>query len=343
MNKFIIKLIYLITIFIVLLALKKYATPYYLGNRTFKTKLKYYQQNKDNINTVVFGSSRLFRQVNPTLLDSLLKIEKTVTFNFAFQAAFNPESYYLYEKFVKNLDGGDIKYAFLELQDLNLLTNFNAKTTQGSYWNTLANFKFSNDYLKSSNLPAHKNEEINRAYLNSFLYSFYDFSILSELFKSNKKIKGINGFYPLEKNMIDMGKKNDLRKRWNKFHSDTLGLINRIEAARKVEKFYNHKANFNETHYGRLIKLISISRIKGIHLFLILPPRLTERQYRELAPLFVSLPKENVIEICEYETHKDLYNVKNSFDIGHFNNNGANIFTKYLAEKVNQKLNTPLF
>ena len=75
--------------------------PYYYGNELFAKKLAYYNKHQENYNTVIFGSSRMYRQVIPDLLDSILIQDNISSFNFASQACFNPESYYLYENFIE--------------------------------------------------------------------------------------------------------------------------------------------------------------------------------------------------------------------------------------------------
>lgn len=83
MRKFIKNLALFSLIFILIMALKKYITPYYLGDLQYSSKLKYYKKNKNEFNTVIFGSSRLYRHIDPNILDSLLIGKGVHSFNFA--------------------------------------------------------------------------------------------------------------------------------------------------------------------------------------------------------------------------------------------------------------------
>jgi len=90
--------------------------PYY-GNAQYNTKLNYFNQNKSDYNSVVFGSSRLYRHFNTKLFDSLTN-DNIKSFNLAAPGTYNPEAYFLYDEFLKKVNHNTIKYAFIELQSL---------------------------------------------------------------------------------------------------------------------------------------------------------------------------------------------------------------------------------
>lgn len=303
----------------------------------YSEKQSFYFQDPANYNFAVFGSSRMYRQIDPLLLDSLLEEHNISTFNFATAGAYNPESYYLYENFIRKIDENAIEFAILELQKLNLISEKNIKTTRGNYWNTIPILKYSLNYISNSNYTTESKNVIRKKYLKSFFYrciSFHKIYILKHyLFKSKINMKGKNGYYPLEDEM----KNNALiLDRYQTFHKDTSAIIERIHAASQIGSLGNENAFLNKAHLKYLQQLIIKSADKGIHLIFFISPRLELDFYTELIPIYNYLPKEHVVEIANYNKYKQLYLTKNSFDVGHLNTTGAGILSTYLAEQLEQ-------
>ena len=337
MKKYLLKIFIFLTILILFLVLKNATQPYYTGNLNYKSKLSFFKKNQSEYNAVFFGSSRIYRQVNNAILDSLL-IAKDIPFlsyNFGLVGVYNPQSYYLYDNFLDNLKSNNIQYAFLELQKLNLIT-LNAQTTKGSYWNNYKYYKYSYNYIESSNYSDSLKKEFHSSYNKSFIYKFIDLHVVKNYFLSNGNKKEFihQGFYSLEDEMNNQKNGNGLEKRWKDFRSDTTTLQERIKAA-KITASEIPKDSFNKEHYKILNYLLEKSSEKGIHLFFILPPRLPLEDYSELIPICDSLRSEHVIL-----THNDpeLYLTKNTFDIGHLNNSGSEYYTQLLSNNVSQKI-----
>ncbi|GAB5472898.1 MAG: hypothetical protein Mars2KO_09970 [Maribacter sp.] len=311
-------------------------TPFYLGNSAFKGKVKSFQKNGQQYNTVVFGSSHSYRQFNPNVFDSLMTDYNLSTYNMATGGTFNPESYYQYEQFLKRLDNNVVKYAFLELKPLKFYDWKNTNTTKGSYWNTTSTLSYALNYINASDYDKTEKIVLTKTYLNSFLNSFIDIGILKGLlFKPS--VKGKTGFFPLDKELSSKKRNNEFTTRHTIFLADTTVLQERIAAAKNIPRYYNSK-DINSVHLNHLKHLISASKEKGIHLFLLVPPRLKDRDYQEVIPLLNELPNDHSLELANYQENKDFYSAKNSFDIGHLNLNGANLFTKKCAELATEKL-----
>lgn len=339
MRLFVKKVLFFLCFLCLILILKKLFTPYNWGNYDFDTKLTFFIENKENenFNTIFFGSSRIYRQVNTVYFDSLLKDLDIKSFNFSTPATFNPEAFFLYENFINKQYSKDIKYAFIELQDLKHLENSNIKTTKSSYWNNFYFFNYSINYILNSDLKFKSKLIKILSYFKSFLYGFTDFEFFKkeaplDKRKSKKRI-GVQGFYSLDKELAETAGKNSFYKRWSEFNSDTTILSERIDGFYKAKKINSSKNFINQYYLTYLNNLIEKSKKKGISLIFILPPRLTEKEYIELLPIANSLPPNNIIKLHDPDKFKDLYLAKNSFDIGHLNAAGANIFTKNLADE----------
>jgi len=331
------KILILFIIIFLLIFIKKEVTPFYFGNITFKIKYEDYNKRNEKFNAAVFGSSFVFRQINTLLFDSLLNKYELSTYNFGTISESNPESYFLYENFLQNIDSGDIKIAILELQSLRYYLPSNQRTTRATYWNNKKYLKYSINYIKDSHYPKEKKYGMYKSYIESYLYSFVDFSILENLIRQgDAKQLGVNGFYHLDKVMIDKKGENTIySRRWANFHSgrSKLRLEERVNAAQIVTESIPQEA-VNKSHLKLLNHLIKASYNKGVHLFLFVPPRLTESQYIEVVGISNALPFKNSIQLYQYPKYRELYEVVNSFDYGHLNRKGADIFTKYLAIEV---------
>jgi hypothetical protein len=336
MKKFILKGLALFFILILLLFIRKEVTPFHVGNLLFKTKYEDYIKRNEKFNAVIFGSSYVYRQVNTPLFDSLLNKYELSTYNFGTGALYNPESYFLYENFLQNIDSGEVKIAFLELQTLRHFLPENQRTTRASYWNNERFLTYAINYIQDSDYPDEKKYAMYKLFIDSYLYSFIDLSIIENQFRrGNLRELGVNGFYHLEKAMLESRGNPAFENRWNDFQfgDGKSKLAERVNAAQKVTEFTPQEA-INKTHLELINHFIEASYNKGIHLVIFLPSRLAESQYDELVGISNSLPLKNSIQLYQYPKFRELYEVDNSFDYGHLNRKGADIFTKYFAIEV---------
>ena len=170
MNKFIKKTIVFFILLLTFLFLKKIITPFYIGDKIFSAKYADFLKRNEQFNSVVFGSSRLYRHVNSMYLDSLLTDYNISTYNFSNGGTYNPESYYLYDNFINSIESGNIKCAFIELQQLHPYSEGNCKTTKASYWNTTRYLFYSFDYINNSEYDSKTKHELYECYLKSYFF-----------------------------------------------------------------------------------------------------------------------------------------------------------------------------
>jgi hypothetical protein len=320
------------------LSLKKAALPYYLGNNQFNQKRSHFQANQADFNTIFFGSSRIYRHINPILFDSLLVEEKIHSYNFGCRGAANPEAYFLYENFVNELPKNQIKYAILEIQRVKLF-HPNETTTRGSYWNTWANFQYGMTHIWHSNRQIL--DKITGLYTfgKSFIYSFYDLEIFKKRSYKlpSKKENATNGFYAIDQFMQETNPKGLIRQE-EKLLVDTSKLIQQRLAGEKPYDFYWKNNSINPIHYEKLLELIEISKKKGIHLFIFLPPKFGAKFYAKFIPIINQLPQKNVINMFGYQKYADLFLSKHAYDYAHLKGSSAVLHTRYLAELMREKV-----
>ena len=306
------------------------------GNKWYSAKYTYFVEHHERFNAVIWGSSRVDRHVNPSILDAALKDYHITTFNLGSPGTYNPEEYYLYDNFLKSVEKHPIKYAFLELQPLRGFGGSNLYASKNLYWLNLKYLRFSIKSLCASNLRSQKKMEFIEnccsRYIAKFLYGWK--SLVSN---SRSKIdrmwigKNEDGFCPLDVEMVLAGDNDRLKERLTAFLEDTTVLDERASLANK--SFSGQHGQFvEEDHLKKLMELIEKSKQKGIHLVFIIPPRLG--RYEKLLALKAGLPGRHIIEMANPKAFPELYQVDYSFDAGHLNSKGADIFTEYLADEL---------
>jgi len=342
MKIFLKRLVLFFSLLMAILILKKIFTPYYLGNVYFKPKLEYFNKNfkAKEYNTVFFGSSRIFRHVNTEVFDSIMSGEKIKTFNFGTVGTYNPESYFLYENFIDNLEEKSIDYAFLEIQALNDIDSENLTTTKGNYWNSVEFLNFAVNYISDTNKSDSEKASLMTRYFKSHFYSYFDVKIFKHYMMDTKNTvrrMGANGFYSLDDDLKETPNNKVLNQRREIFLADTETLTERRQSVLNIYRGGSDLV-LNDFHYTYLLSLIEKSKEKGVDLIFVLPPRLTADQYLELLPISNQLPKRNVINLSDPRDYNTLYMTDYSYDVGHLNARGATLMTKYLANGFKDKL-----
>ena len=157
MKKFIINISLFALLVWITNTLITWALPYSYGNDRFDQKRQHIEKNIESFNTIAIGSSRTDVAFVPNLFDSLTSSLALHSFNFGAGGTANPESYYLTENFVKNLEEKDIEYVFMELTTLRNVSFSNLTTTRSSYFFNNQNYSYAVRVINQSKDPdSHK-------------------------------------------------------------------------------------------------------------------------------------------------------------------------------------------
>ncbi len=326
-----------IAIFLVLnLVPHPFLSPYY-GNKWYATKYEHYMKHHRAYNAAIWGSSRMERQVDPRLLDAALHKYGISVFNFGAPGTYNPEEYYLYDKFLDSIEEHPIKYAFLELQPIRDYGEKNKYAMKALYWRNLDFFLFSLSTTLDSGFGLKREAKFiaghSLSYFARFLYGW------KSLYSSNRQERNLlwigrneDGFCPLERGEALKRDNDRLRERMEELLDDPSVLEERVSLANQAFS-EQHEQIVNEAHLNKLLALINKSREKGIHLVFVIPPRMGLR-YEELLALKNNLPERHIVEVANPKKYPELYKLEFSFDRGHLNKKGAEIYTKYLAVEL---------
>jgi len=324
-----------IILLFLLLIIKNSIIERNISNQLYVSKFADYTAKTEfrEYNSLFFGSSRIYRHIDSEYFDSL-NVEKNITsYNLGTPATFNPELYYLYELFLDKYERGEIadvlSYAIIELQTLNILTYENAVTKRGSYWNTFENYLYSIKYISTYNRPIKLKIKLIISYTVSYLtgISKYYMKLANE---SDNLLIMNQGFLSLEREVKLIGR-NTLSQRNLDFKENPEKLIIRLKNV-TTESLNEYKNGIVISPLAKKVNhLIQRSNKMGIQLFFIIPPRQGKDTYIDLLPLEKLFPN-NIINLADISSYPELYEMQNSFDVGHLNDNGTKFFTKYLSD-----------
>ena len=307
------------------------------GNDVFELKWNYLRKNEREVNLVFIGSSRTFRHIDPELFDSL-SLSKTESFNLGAQATFSPEVFYLLDKIIQS--DSKIKTVIMELQPVNDIGYQNLYAIKSFYWMNLSNWWMVQKYNWNSSLSSINKFTFGSKYFLSFIYRFYvgKFAMFLNRSSNDEKFLGglKNGFFSLDLQFDETNIDHEvLAKNKNKLKLNPKLLKARMEIAYQV---FNSKSEIipNQEYLKYLCYYIQKCQEKGIELIYFIPPRLGT--YDEIAGL--EKQKElNVINLANPVQYEEFYQLEYSFDLGHLNQKGAQLFTKKLWQEFIRRKN----
>jgi len=359
MKKFFINLILISAlIFIVsrILGVLVYAslnlTPWSWGSEIIDQKKNWLNQHRDEYNMLVIGSSRVYRQVDPEILDSLvITPEKIKSFNFGVNWLFIPETFYVFNNLVKK-EGLKYNYVIIELSKIRSIDYANFYTTRTIYWTNFSNYSFAVKAIASSNFAIHEKVATILAYSVNYIGNLINLGYITEAlsYKAHLPLYAgfpemgakSNGYNTLTTQPIgsSFSKEENTEARHLKFLSDTSAVTRRLHmSTRQFDKFEKNPEllkRYNKYYADHLNKMIDEAKNNGTHLVFLMSPRVDLNQYNELIPLFNNINPAHQIEISDGRKYPELYMAANSFDETHLNTEGAKIYTTILATKMNE-------
>lgn len=340
MKRFLLRCAVFAALLVSALQLVGLAVPFYWGNTGFATKMAYLKESGARYDTLLVGSSRIFRQVDPSVFDAATG-ELTNSFNLGVSATYNPEIYFLYERLLEDDVSSDVKFVLMELQSLNRIARMNAGTRAAIYSVDLETCRFAVSTLSEVEARPARRAEAIRHYRTSFLQRFFKLQILREMleFRFGSPPAGLvlgpnrDGFYALELQA------EEFPGRSRKIIARRAGLMRSPESIahrrmRAADVYRNPESwSFSRTHLRRLERIVDRSRARGIEIRFVLPPRLPASELEELLPIYERLGADLAIDLADPRAHPEFYAMENSFDLGHLNTRGAERFTRLLAAR----------
>lgn len=316
---------------------KKYVSTFY-GNDCIDVKYIEFMDLMENFNSIIVGSSRLYRNLDPTILDTTLAEYQLRTYNLACPATFNPEAYIILERLLSEIPEGKIKYAFVELQELDLIAPENIYTKK-YYWLEAESVKYIFAYTANSQINYLMKGYIYTSYAAAYLFQQIEFSSISKLINRNTPDslylgRHGNGYFTIEEHAKSLPEGNKYQQR----HLDLLKNPKKLaeRAQTPTPSTENTNLQSNSYHLQYLSQLISIANKKGVQVIFIVSPKLEISQ--ELIDTYSQLPMENTIPIEKYCYLPEYHQISYNFDVGHLNRDGSTFFSSAIGSAMKDKL-----
>ena len=287
------------------------------------------------------GSSRIYRQIDINYFDSLnnkIRGYKTHSFNLGAPATFAPQSYYLYNNFLKSEISNNCKVAFIELTILALIEDDLMHQERTTYWLNLSDlYLVFNSTIYRTDLSFKEKANHLHKYFVSYLecilgYGHFGEELFSsEYYKDSYIGKNHNGYFPLDCE-FEISKSKDLVLRKKELNLTEINA--RANESLNCEMHITN--NYDSVHLNYIKQLIFESKKRNINLIFVVPPRAASQQLINLAN---QIDVNHIINLSNFNKHPDFYSLRYSFDNGHFNSEGAELFTKSLFEEYENRNN----
>ncbi|MCP3933258.1 MAG: hypothetical protein GY705_29660 [Bacteroidetes bacterium] len=323
--------------------------PYHWGNPWYSVKISYLEKENDRpFNAYFFGSSKVYRQFDPTLFDSLAHAftnEEIRSFNMGAPGTFVPQTYYLYERFLNSELSNGVKYCFLELKDVFPIRKRLMHREKTNYWLGMSDLGFATKSIFADKTKSKINKATHSTrYLTTYIENALHIGHFGGLLTTPKYYEEDflgpfhNGYLPLEyeyKTTKNPTVREKLMMWQNAFEKEP----ERIDARKTMTvKAYNDSFHtfYDRVNQKRILELIDKKKKKGIELIFVLIAPEVERCRNSMINLSHNIPEPNLIDLANPTKYPDLYTVENNFDFSHLNTKGAGIFTSCFAEEFKQ-------
>lgn len=345
MKKFVIKLSVFIFIYLLVSNFLFLFVPYHYGNPWYSSKVKFLEldNNYEKYNTCFFGSSRVYRQINPNVFDSVVNNtanRNVKSFNLGAPATFSPQTYFLYKKFLKSELSRNVKTCFLELSNIQKIPTDQLGQERTNYYVNTGVFLFVvRSFFENKNIDFLRKIYYSSCYFRCYIENLFHLGHFKEaLLTSNYYSKNYlgnkkDGFYPIDIEFSETKNKplkDNFLKRREDLKDNLEVLYEKALLYKKNDSLTNKNfSSFDNNNLNKIMNLIQLSKDKGIHLFVILSPRTTSN---ELISLSKHIPEEHFINMSEPDKYPSFFKLKGSFDLGHFNSEGAFDYSKKIAD-----------
>lgn len=307
------------------------------------------QENSEGYNTVFVGSSKTFRGIDPNAFDSYvnrLSDEGTKTFNFGLGGATSGQIYGL-SKHIIDTYNEDIKYLFVELRSVETSTRKkafvkNLHTKRATIWmSDFASLKYAlRSFWGAKNLALSFIEKIRFSvyFFVKYLDNRLNIGIVTDMIERRnanpdfEKELGQNGFVGLAP-----GSEPGLMKRHNKFKKEAKQIVKESRLHSKKTFGRNSIEGFedqiNQAYVSELESLINYGAEKGVKVIVVALPLLKSSDYRNVFPVFKSLPEDAKIDLCNSLSNKELYMEEHCWDESHRNVKGAELMSQRAGQR----------
>lgn len=289
-------------------------------SKRYIEKIHFLEEHKESLDTIFFGSSKIYRQINPALYDSLTNHK---SFNFGIASCFPPSCTKKFNKLSELIRSSNIKTVFFELGTLAAISDY--QESEELYYNFTSLYDFETILFHSGEFRMDLLSNVVKAtfhkYTRGLRLLFYEVKNYK-----NRSFEDSLGFQPL-----DYEKAKAIYSRHEAFIKNP--VIRNSEWRENLTDRTNHSITLYQDYLARILNKYKDAGIQVV--LLISPssnPNLIYQQHSEFL-------KQNMLPILNFSSKKrypNLYQIENFFDLAHLNKQGAKIYTRLIAEEWSQ-------
>jgi hypothetical protein len=311
--------------------------PVFWGSPGLDLKVRHVRDGRTPYDRVFVGSSHLFRQVVPSVLDSALG-DGTRSFNAAWAATYSPEAEIACERILSGPHPP--REVLLELIPFVVFEQRSFDHYRSWYYmdgSTTAMLVRHDATLSGMGL-ARRFQHIGND-LRAFAYAATKPGLQDRFLGDGRLLDTAivmgplgDGHVPFEWQQNHNPRVKSLRERMEALAVDTGVISARAQAIARIYQGASSSA-MSTVHKARIEALIRLADERGVRLRFVLPP-LWPVQDEEVVSLLASLPEDRRIDLSDPARFPDFYRMENIFDAGHLNARGARLFTLRLADRL---------
>jgi hypothetical protein len=288
--------------------------PFY-GNNEFVMKLD--SANSKFHNYYFFGSSRIATGLDPIVFDSIMHLhnEPSQSFNLATHGTFFCENEYLLDHF-EQLASVKNSTVFVEFNNVMSVDRKRLDTDKNLYYQNLSNLRFILEFAGSDAFRSPKELLVSSHYILSYSLSGFlavlnlgksDCLVAGERHENKKWIKGFEGLHAVYK-----------------------GKFKPLTYLSSTKEAFESNQSVNEALKQKFLDRIDKGKKLGIHYYFILTPK---NYTADMASIFKCLPKENRMDLNEFQGAESLYDPSLWADFAHLNYKGASQYSDLVARE----------
>ena len=323
------------------LLLVLWPSSYCWGNPVANTKNEYFVKHNE-FNTIFIGTSKTCNQADVATFDSLTD-GRTKSFNFGVAGVCAQEILYFADNLIEL--NKNIKYAFVEIYDIDLIDLENLNTTTVKYHYNFDVWTFTVNSMWHSNFGFVNKLQSTGISSIAFVEWLFKFDMLKDVIAYNSSLGkeagdlGINhtGFMPRSGEELNFPDQPESRR---EYLLDTASDRRMETATRRIFNSYK-TLKFNAPYFNKLQALVSRLESKKVHVFLVMAPRINDAQLSNILPVFMKIDGCSKINLADPWTNHEFYEMQYSFDARHLNLTGSEIYTQRLAEAFNRVIQPP--
>ena len=297
----------------------------YWANKVVNAKISYIKE-VPRFDIIFFGSSRTYRHIIPRVIDSILNVS---SFNLAGGGTSNPEAWYIVDHLIQDISTEKKpKYLIIELQGIQAIASKNEASARSKYFLDFEPMVYATKHFLERGDYGNA-----KTYFTSFLNKNLFLGIVKEQAKTawemnryyRKTCDDISqsaGYRSLESNVT----KGHLKRRSDLLANPDSLVLRKIKILNEYET-----PDYTPSSYEvALIEDIILScKSNEIMPIFIKPPRAYQ-----LLELHKNLDKADKIDMGNPATYSEFYSIENSYDLGHMNNKGSELYSIELAKKL---------